>query len=254
MVNGITMKVGSGIDMKKLPKEYLDDILVRLAHHSSAIEGNTISLAETISIILHNKVISDRTLDLREIYEVKNHEQAFGFVLSELENNEPLSIYNIKEIHALLTDRLQYDKGQFKTSDNAIKGADFLTASPKETPLFMQQWVENLNFRLASTTDEQKKIEIISESHIAFERIHPFSDGNGRTGRMLINYSLLQNDLAPLVIDSKDKAEYIAYLSEQNIKNLSAFIEKNIRLEQDRIERFRNSEKQIIQEDELELE
>lgn len=92
--------------MKKLPKEYSDDILVRLAHHSTAIEGNTISLPETISIILHNKVVSDRALDLREIYEVKNHEQAFEFVLSELENDESLSIYHIKEIYALLTDRL----------------------------------------------------------------------------------------------------------------------------------------------------
>lgn len=188
--------------MPKLPKEYLDDILVRLAHHSSAIEGNTISLPETISIILHNKVVSDRTLDLREIYEVKNHEQAFEFVLSEVNNDEPLSIYNVKEIHALLTDRLQYDKGQFKSSDNAIKGADFLTASAKETPLLMQQWVDNLNYRLETTTNQQNKLEIISESHITFQRIHPFSGGNGRTGRMLMNYSLLQHHFAPLVIDS----------------------------------------------------
>lgn len=238
--------------MKKLPKEYSDDILVRLAHHSTAIEGNTISLPETISIILHNKVVSDRALDLREIYEVKNHEQAFEFVLSELENDESLSIYHIKEIYALLTDRLQYDKGKFKASDNAIKGADFLTAGVKETPLLMQQWVDNLNYRLDSTKNEQKKIEIISESHITFERIHPFSDGNGRTGRMLMNYSLLQNDFAPLVIDSKDRAEYITYLSEQNTKKLSSFIKKNIDLEQDRIERFINSEKQKIKNDKLE--
>lgn len=240
--------------MKKLPKEYLDDIMVRLAHHSTAIEGNTISLPETISIILHNKVISDRTLDLREIYEVKNHEQAFEFVLSELENEELLSVYNIKEIHALLTDRLQYDKGQFKTSDNAIKGADFLTASAEETPMFMQQWVDNLNYRLASTTNKQEKLEIISEAHIGFERIHPFSDGNGRTGRMLINYSLLQHDFPPLVINSQDKAEYIAFLSELDSKKFSAYIEKNICLERDRIKRFKNAEKQRIQEGDFELE
>lgn len=57
-----------------------------------------------------------------------------------------------------------------------------------------------------------------------------------------------------MVIDSKDKAEYIAFLSEQNTKKLFAFIEKNIHLEQDRIERFKNSEKQRIQEDDVELE
>ena len=237
--------------MNKLPKEYLDDILVRMAHHSSAIEGNTISLPETISIILHNKVVSDRSLDLREIYEVKNHEQAFEYVLAELNSEAPLSIYIIKEIHALLTDRLQYDKGWFKSSDNAIKGADFLTASAKETPLLMQQWVDNLNYRLDSTTNQQEKIEIISESHITFERIHPFSDGNGRTGRMLINYSLMQHGFAPLVIDKNDRAEYIAYLSGQNINKLSKFIKNNIDLEQDRIERFKNSEKQKVQKGDL---
>lgn len=237
--------------MNKLPKEYLDDILVRMAHHSSAIEGNTISLPETISIILHNKVVSDRSLDLREIYEVKNHEQAFEYVLAELNSEAPLSIYIIKEIHALLTDRLQYDKGWFKSSDNAIKGSDFLTASAKETPLLMQQWVDNLNYRLDSTTNQQEKIEIISESHITFERIHPFSDGNGRTGRMLINYSLMQHGFAPLVIDKNDRAEYIAYLSGQNINKLSKFIKNNIDLEQDRIERFKNSEKQKVQKSDL---
>lgn len=237
--------------MNKLPKEYLDDILVRMAHHSSAIEGNTISLPETISIILHNKVVSDRSLDLREIYEVKNHEQAFEYVLAELNSEAPLSIYIIKEIHALLTDRLQYDKGWFKSSDNAVKGADFLTASAKETPLLMQQWVDNLNYRLDSTTNQQEKIEIISESHITFERIHPFSDGNGRTGRMLINYSLMQHGFAPLVIDKNDRAEYIAYLSGQNINKLSKFIKNNIDLEQDRIERFKNSEKQKVQKSDL---
>src|SRR5690625_5288619 len=147
--------------MKKLPKEYLDDVLVRLAHHSSAIEGNTISLPETVSIILHNKVVSDRSLDIREIYEIKNHEQAFEFVLSELNNDVPLSIYHIKEIHALLTDRLQHDKGQFKTSDNVIIGADFLTASVEETPILMQQWVDNLNDRLDSTIKRPEKLEII---------------------------------------------------------------------------------------------
>lgn len=240
--------------MRMLPKEYLDDILVRLAHHSSAIEGNTISLPETISIILHNKVISGRTLDLREIYEVKNHEQAFEYVISELGKGEPLSTYTIKEIHSLLTDRLQYDKGQFKSSDNAIRGANFSTASAKETPFLMQQWVYNLNFRLDSTTDKQEKIEIIGEAHISFERIHPFSDGNGRTGRMMMIYSLMQHDIAPLVIDSRDKAEYIAFLSEQDTKKMSEFIGKNIQLEQDRIARFRNSEQQNIHIDDFELE
>ncbi|ECL0471238.1 Fic family protein, partial [Listeria monocytogenes] len=81
---------------QRFPNEYLQDVLVRLAHHSSAIEGNTISLADTVSIILHNKVTGKESYDLREIYEVKNHEQAFAYVMEEIEALRPISVPTIK--------------------------------------------------------------------------------------------------------------------------------------------------------------
>lgn len=232
--------------MNKLPKEYLDDILVRLAHHSSALEGNTITLAETISIILHNKVLSNRGIDLREVYEVKNHEQAFHYLIEELTNDSPLQLNTVKEIHALLMDRLQYDRGQFKSVDNAILGADFMTASVHETPFLMQQWVDNLNYRLEIATTPQEKITCIAEAHIAFERIHPFADGNGRTGRMLLNYSLLQHGIAPLIINSQDKAAYLQFLAGQDVTGFSQFIESALIEEQKRLQRFENKEQQQI--------
>lgn len=235
--------------MKKLPKEYLDDILVRLAHHSSAIEGNTITLSETISIILHNTVSSNRSINLREIYEIKNHEQAFHFIIESLENNEPLSLYIVKEIHSLLMDRLQFDRGQFKSADNAILGADFMTASVLETPFLIQQWVENLNYRLEHATSNHDKIEAIAEAHINFERIHPFADGNGRTGRMLLNYSLFQQGLAPLIINSKDKATYLRFLAEKDVAGFTDFIEKTLVEEEKRLKCFENKEMQQISQD-----
>lgn len=198
--------------LKRLPKEYLDDILVRLAHHSSALEGNTITLVETISIILYNQVSSNRSIDLREIYEIKNHEQALHYLLETLTANEPLHLQIVKEIHALLMDRLQYDRGQFKSVENAILGVDFMTASVQETPLLMQRWVDNLNYRLDLTVSAQEKIGIIAEAHITFERIHPFADGNGRTGRMLLNYSLLERGLALSSLTVKIKRPISAFL------------------------------------------
>lgn len=232
--------------LRAFPKEYLDDILVRLAHHSSALEGNTITLPETISIILHNQITSNRSVDLREVYEIKNHEQAFHYLLDELANDEPLHLHTVKEIHALLMDRLQYDRGQFKSADNAILGADFMTASVQETPFLMQQWVDNLNYRLDIAPNAQEKISIIAEDHILFERIHPFADGNGRTGRMLLNYSLLQHGFAPLIINSKDKATYLGFLSEQDITGFSHFIETTLGEEQQRLQRFTNKKQQQI--------
>lgn len=235
--------------LKRLPKEYLDDILVRLAHHSSALEGNTITLPETISIILHNQVSSSRSVDLREVYEIKNHEQAFHYLLEALATNEPLHLQVVKEIHALLMDRLQYDRGQFKSIDNAILGADFMTASVQETPLLMQQWVDNLNYRLDIAATAEEKRSIIAEAHIALERIHPFADGNGRTGRMLLNYSLLENGFPPLIINKQDKATYLRFLAEQDASGFSQFIEATLAEEQQRLQRFANKEQQQISPD-----
>lgn len=233
--------------MLRLPDDYMKDVLVRLAHHSTAIEGNTLSLAETVSIILHNALPpNSRSVDLQEVYEVKNHEQAFNYLLGELDQNHPLTIDTVKAIHAALTDRLQHDRGQFKTSDNAILGAEFHTASAVETPLLMRQWVDNLNYRLAHVGKAADRYLAISEAHIAFERISPFSDGNGRTGRILMNYSLLQNDLPPVVISREDRTAYIAYLASEDGTGLSQFIQKESQEELDRIRRFQNQQAQQI--------
>ncbi|WP_413371695.1 Fic family protein [Listeria monocytogenes] len=238
----------------RFPKEYLQDVLVRLAHHSSAIEGNTISLADTVSIILHNKVTGKESYDLREIYEVKNHEQAFAYVMEEIEALRPISVPTIKQIHAYLTDRLQYDHGEFKTSANAILGADFQTASPQETPILVQQWVDNVNYRLGTHEEslekepsKDDKLETILESHIDFERIHPFSDGNGRTGRMVMNYLLMENDFPPLIIKAEEKAVYMTYLANQDVSGFHTFAQQKLAQEKERVDQFRSTEKEQIQ-------
>ena len=173
-------------------KDYLDDILVRLAHHSAGIEGNTISLPATVSIIVNGTLPMSGKATVREFYEIENHKQAFENMLSHLLNEDPLTVTIIKDIHADLTDRLQYDRGQFKKNENMILGAEFQTASPSETPYLMAQLFDNLTYRLNMAESEDEKLLAILDTHIQFERIHPFSDGNGQTGRMTLNYSLLQ--------------------------------------------------------------
>ena len=86
--------------LKKIPQDYLDDMLVRLAHHSAGIEGNTISLPATVSIILNGTLPISSGATVREFYEIENHKQAFSNMLVHLENNDTLSVSIIKEIHA----------------------------------------------------------------------------------------------------------------------------------------------------------
>lgn len=224
-----------------LPEEYLKDVLVRLAHHSSAIEGNTISLADTVSIILHN-TIPGKT-DLRELYEVANHREAFEYVVDCIANKVPLTTNVIKDIHEFLTDRLLVDKGRFKSSENAILGADFKTALPTETPQLMEQWVGNLNYRLEHAKTSEEIVKTITDFHIQFERIHPFSDGNGRTGRMLMNYSLLEKSLPPLIIKGESKIEYVNILANQDIDKFSKFASDLLKEESQRLEMFLNKQR-----------
>lgn len=184
-------------------QDYLDDVLVRMAYHSSAIEGNTISLPETVSIILESTLPSGHK-SIREFYEIENHKQAFQYVLGLLKDEEPFVLGQVQDLHALIVDRLQHDRGLFKQEKNAIVGAEFKTASPEETPLLMRQWADKLDYRLNLATSDTQVLEVLADTHIQFERIHPFSDGNGRTGRMLNLYLSMKYFGAPVIISQEN--------------------------------------------------
>lgn len=232
--------------LNKMPQNYLDDMLVRLAHHSAGIEGNTISLPATVSIILNGTLPISSGATVREFYEIENHKQAFSNMLDHLESNDTLSVSIIKEVHADLTDRLQYDKGQFKKNENLIIGAEFQTASPSETPFLVQQLVDNLEYRLENAATDEEKLESILDAHIQFERIHPFSDGNGRTGRVIMNYSLLQEGFPPLIIEKETKATYIELLAKQDLDGFMSFAKEILVKERKRMGAFQNMDQEQI--------
>src|SRR5699024_5513484 len=157
-----------------------------------------------------------------------------------------LSVTIIKEIHADLTDRLQYDKGQFKKNENLIIGAEFQTASPAETPSLVAQLVDNLHYRLDNAKTNDDKLLAILDTHIQFERIHPFSDGNGRTGRMVMMYSLLQEGFPSLIIEKETKAQYVEFLANQDVEGFFQFAKERLDKEQNRMQAFQNMEKEKI--------
>jgi len=236
----------------RMTPDYLNDVLVRLAHHSSAIEGNTITLPETATIILDQTLPNNSKITRREYFEVLNHEQTFEYVIDQIRNETPLSVSVIKDIHDKLTDRLQYDKGKFKENENYIKGTEFSTALPQEVPELINQLVGNLEYKIDIARSDEDVVKAILESHITFEKIHPFSDGNGRTGRMVMNYSLLDNDLPPLIINKENKGLYNQILHEAQIKSFPSengikvfyeFTAPFLLKEKQRIESFNYKEK-----------
>ena len=201
--------------------DYLDDLLVRTAHHSTAIEGNTLTQGEVKSILIDGYI--PRAMNLRELNEVINYKSFMQYIRDNLDNLPPLSLELIKKIHFLLCQNaIDGIAGTFKTIPNMIIGASFTPTQPYMVITELQEWILNLEAQLEIQTKEGI-IEAICRQHIAFEHIHPFSDGNGRVGRALMVYICLQKGIAPIVVTKEDKAEYIRYLNTADVNGLTKF-------------------------------
>ena len=137
--------------------------------------------------------------------------------------------------------RLNHNAGNFKTDYNYIRGADFETASPSETPYKMNEWFENMDYQLKNSNSDGEKLKIILEYHIKFERIHPFSDGNGRTGRLITLALMLENNLTPLVITVENRSKYMNILRNQDIETFMSLVEPLMEEEKKRIIAFKKS-------------
>ena len=224
------------MDIKTINYEYFLDLSVRMTHHSNAIEGNTLTLNETATIILDSTIPGSKSV--REVFEVLNHKRAIDYMLNELANDQNLDIYMIKNINKEILDRLNDNAGNFKNSSNAIIGADFETSTPSQAPVLTKNWIENLNYRLKLCKNDDEKLSEILNSHIEFERIHPFSDGNGRTGRLIMLYLCFQENISPFVIEKNDRALYMNYLREQNADIIFDKVKELQEFEKKRMEQF----------------
>lgn len=190
------------------PEEYWQDFVVRMAHHSTAIEGNRLTQDEVKRILL-DRVIP-RAMAEREYYEVLNY-RAYSTYLRE-NYTRPIDLDVIKETQAILLAHIREDAGRFKQAENIILGASFVPSKPYQVIEHLQNWSDNLQYRLANAADTDDKIRAVMESHLYFERIHPFPDGNGRTGRALMVHSCLHEGIPPIVIEKEQRHEYIRAL------------------------------------------
>lgn len=213
---------------------YMADLMVRMAHHSTAIEGNTLTLGDSRSILI-NGIVPAKAKRLREIFEVANYKNLMPFLREH--GKEAISYPLIQDIHQILLQNIDPRAGQFKIAENMILGASFLPVHPSQVVPSLIQWCDNLEYRLQQTDKKDEKVEIIMDSHIRFEKIHPFSDGNGRTGRALIVFSCAKEGLIPIVIEKEQRDEYIALLNDEDVKGLSDMARLLQKKERCRLER-----------------
>ena len=208
---------------------YFEDFITRSTHHSNAIEGNTLSYAETYAIIFNDNSLTVKA-EPREFYEAVNHKYALNYMMNNLK--ESLNQRFIINIAKLINKNISEIDG-FRKTQVFINKAEFIPPPPSLIYNEMMYFVHDYNQREYDNTFYKA-----AEFHLRFERIHPFDDGNGRTGRILINYELLKNNLSPIVITKDLRAEYFSYLADQNIDGLALFFKNLSKTEEKRIEQF----------------
>ena len=196
-----------------------NEFMVEFTYNSNAIEGNTLTLKET-ALALEGITVDQKPL--KDHLEAVGHRDAFLYVQDIAKSEVELSEYVIKNIHSLVLMNRPEDKGQYRRIPVRIMGA---YTEPVQPYLIEPKMVDllhaNENRKSTMTT-----VERIAYFHLEFEGIHPFIDGNGRTGRLILNLELIRAGFPPINVKFEDRKRYYeAFDSFYRDGNASAMIE-----------------------------
>jgi len=208
---------------KEGKKQLISRFKTGYTYHSCSIEGNTLSRAEVDLVINKNQSIDGKRL--YELQEVINHKKAIEYMMSE---DEDLSELFIKKLHeVLMKNILEYKEedpefviGGYRVDMRFIEGADFVPVPHMMVPFEMKDLIKFYKKNKYSI----HPIELASDFHMKFIVIHPFSDGNGRIARLLMNFILDRSGFPMIDISVKNREEYIKALASGNDGELTKFI------------------------------
>lgn len=211
--------------------DYLEDLITRSTYHSNAIEGSTLTYAETYAILYNDNSFKIGGKEPREIYEAINHKKALELVFKNLQNNDEFNEGFVRKLNETINRDIK-DNEEYRTVQVFIRGSEHIPPAPEKVPNLMNYFIYNYNH------DEQNIFYKLAKYHIEFEKIHPFEDGNGRTGRLLLNYGLIKNNLPPVVISKDDRVKYFEFLKNDDITGLAEWLRELSNQEKVRMERF----------------
>ena len=190
-----------------------EEFIVEYTYNSNAIEGNTLTLRET-DLVLRGLTIDSKPL--KDHMEAVGHKEAFDFVSELVKDNVPISEGIIKQIHYLVLADKREDRGVYRRVPVRIMGAQHEPVQP----YLIEPKMEQLLYDFAASTEHI--VKKLARFHIEFEGIHPFIDGNGRTGRLLVNLELMKSGFPPIDIKFTDRIAYYNAFDEYYVKhNLS---------------------------------
>ena len=206
-------------DTKKEYYNYLiNEFGVLFTFHSNRIENvnNTLTLNDTRNIINNSydiKGIIDKNKK-REINETINHQEAFKYIFDIIDKNLDI-VTVVKNIHKIIGDNIIDNAGDYKINNNYLinsNGEEIEFTNSKDVELRMHELKEKYENEWKSLT----VFERASNLHMAIINIHPFSDGNGRTARLIMNYELIKNNYPPVLLNESQKLSYYALIEEIN--------------------------------------
>lgn len=193
--------------------EAINEHSIAFAYHSGRIENELVTFNDTREIFEHDGVTS-YTGDLRTLFEISNAKDANDLLLASFKVRRQLDEALIKEFQRRLTQKTYNTRcwqlgerpGEYKLHDY-VTGKNEIGAAPEDVS-------EEMNELLSELTDipNEKALTAAAYYHAKFENIHPFADGNGRTGRLTMNYFLLTHDHPPIIIHEEDRKTYYSAL------------------------------------------
>lgn len=198
--------------LKKIAKnpDVKDGFYLALTYNTNRIEGSTLSENETAAILFHNKSFPSKSVI--EHLEAKNHQAALEYLFKHLSMKEPIDEKLILKLHSILLNGIHSEAGFYRRHAVRIVGSNVPCANYVKIPALMEELVQEIN---AKTKDIVVKF---ARTHSKFEQIHPFGDGNGRVGRLILNAMLIKEDFSPAIIKQKEKHKYYSYLNRAQTK------------------------------------
>ncbi len=196
-------------NIKERP-DIFDQFILSLTYNTNSIEGSTLTENETADILFQNITLKNR--DMIEHLEAKNHQSALEYLFDEIKKDYKITEGFILELHHILMNSIRSDAGSFRIHGVRIVGANVPTANYLKVPTLMKDLVLEINKK---SNDAISHVSII---HSKFEQIRPFSDGNGRIGRLIMTAMLLKANLPPAVIKKEQKRLYYKFLRESQLK------------------------------------
>jgi Fic/DOC family len=227
-----------------------DELWVHEAHNSTAIEGNTLVLREVEQLLLEGRAVGDR--QLADYLEVKGYADAARWVYGQaLEPSaqgpdELLTLTEIRRVHQMAMGPVwdaaphpdatpEESPGSFRKHDirpfpGGMRPPSFALIEPK-----LRDWLDLVN---AIPSSERHPMELLAQAHVGFEQVHPFLDGNGRTGRLLLNLVLARLGYAPAIIQKRERPRYLDALRAADTGNTGPLAELIARTVLDNLYRF----------------